>query len=63
VDLPAEYAAVRNVLRELKGRLDEAEWRLLCGEVQDLNDSCSLAGASGSGRWAVIDGGVGAGLW
>lgn len=63
VDLPAEYAAVRNVLRELKGRLDEGEWRLLCGEVQDLNESSSSAGEPGSGRWAILDGGVGAGLW
>jgi hypothetical protein len=63
VDLPAEYAAVRNVLREFKGRLDEAEWRLLCGEIQDLSNSGSASGGSGNGRWAVIDGGVGAGLW
>lgn len=57
VDLPGEYAAVRNVLRELKNRVGPREWQAMCGESSSSGDG------GRNGRWAIIDGGVGSGLW
>ena len=57
VDLPGEYAAVRNVLRELKSRVGSREWQAMSGASAPTGD------ADRNGRWAIIDGGAGSGLW
>lgn len=56
VDLPRQYAAVKNVLGELKGRLSVEEWQQIAGHEATLNHPRS-------GNWIIMDGGVGAGLW
>jgi hypothetical protein len=62
VDLPTQYAVVRNVVREVEKRIGTDEWRRL-----GLGSRVSKDGEEGSleGRKGVIvwDSGVGSALW
>jgi ribosomal protein RSM22 (predicted rRNA methylase) len=54
--LPGQYAAMRNVMREIRGRLGEVEWVRLVG--------CQTGVAAESGGGVVVwDGGMGSGVW
>jgi hypothetical protein len=61
VDLPTEYAVVRNVVREVEARIGTPEWRRLgfgtAGENHVVEND---AGRRGFVMW---DSGVGSALW
>lgn len=54
-DLPGEFAAVKNVLAELEGRLGEKEMAKLTGATSE--------GSENKKKWMIWDGGVGSGVW
>ncbi len=49
--LPGQYAVVRNVVREIAGRLGQERWEAL------------VRGADGEGGVLLWDGGMGSGIW